>query len=94
MVGIVALILLKVNYSVTINNTVKNNAVSTNYSPFDQLTIPYLRKNTYESKLGSLTKESENLSYTSYLTNYTSDGFKINALLTIPTGAVPKGGFP
>ena len=33
-------------------------------------------------------------SYTSYLTSYTSDGLKINALLTKPTGEMPKEGWP
>ncbi len=61
---------------------------------FEDLTIPYLRNRTYKSSLGSLDKIDENASYTSYLTNYISDGLKINGLLTIPTGTVPKGGFP
>ncbi len=62
--------------------------------PFENLTIPYLRKQTYKSSLGSLHKVAQNNNYTSYLTSYTSDGFKINGLLTIPVGIPPKDGFP
>lgn len=52
--------------------------------PFQELTIPYLRTQSYESTLGALSKFSENSSYTSYLTYYNSDGLRINGLLTIP----------
>lgn len=51
---------------------------------FEELTIPYLRNREYKSNLGELVKYSENGSFTSYLTNYDSDGLKINGLLTIP----------
>ena len=61
---------------------------------FEEITIPYLRARKYESKLGELTKYSENTNYTSYLTNYDSDGLKINGLLTIPKEDEPDGGFP
>lgn len=61
---------------------------------FKELTIPYLRKQTYDSKLGDIIKLSENESYFSYLTSYKSDNLKINGLLTIPQGAPPTGGFP
>lgn len=54
--------------------------------PFQELTIPYLREKTYESKLGELEEISSNENYISYLTSYTSDGYKINGLLTIPKG--------
>ncbi len=52
--------------------------------PFQELTIPYLRSRNYNSKLGELKKYQENTNYTSYITNYDSDGLKINGLLTIP----------
>ena len=52
--------------------------------PFYELTTPYLRERSYQSSLGPLEKVSENLQYSSYLTNYISDGLKINGLLTIP----------
>ena len=58
--------------------------------PFQELTIPNLRQRKYQSKLGELQKNYENQSYTAYLTNYDSDGFKVNALLTIPNGSVPR----
>lgn len=62
--------------------------------PFEELTIPYLRVKKYESKLEQLTLLSENNGYTSFLTSYKSDGFKINALLTKPSGEMPNGGWP
>lgn len=62
--------------------------------PFVELTIPYLRERKYESKLGELSLVSNNGSYNSYLTSYSSDGFKINGLLTKPVSTIPEGGFP
>ncbi len=62
--------------------------------PFQELTIPYLREQDFNSQLGELNKISETNSYTSYLTSYQSDGFKINGLLTQPNGEQPDGGWP
>lgn len=62
--------------------------------PFREMTIPYLRERTYTSTLGPLEPYSQSGSYTSYLTSYDSDGLKINALLTKPTGEQPKDGWP
>ena len=62
--------------------------------PFEEMTVPYLRQKTYDGKLGEESLYAENGSYTSYLTNYTSDGLKINALLTKPVGDMPQGGWP
>lgn len=62
--------------------------------PFVDMTIPYLRNRTYKSALSNLEPVSQNGSYNSYLTSYTSDGFKVNGLLTRPSGEEPKGGWP
>jgi uncharacterized protein len=62
--------------------------------PFENLTIPYLRQQTYASNLEDLQQIDQNDSYTSYLTSYQSDGLKINGLLTVPTGTPPDGGWP
>jgi dipeptidyl aminopeptidase/acylaminoacyl peptidase len=62
--------------------------------PAYDLTIPYLRSRRYTSNLGSLEKVSDYETYSSYLTSYTSDGLKINGLLTRPRGAEPVGGWP
>src|SRR3989344_414854 len=62
--------------------------------PFQELTIPYLRAKDYESSLSDLEQISSNSEYTSYLTSYVSDGFRINGLLTKPSGEAPEGGFP
>src|SRR3989338_6441415 len=62
--------------------------------PFKELTIPYLRDREYKSTIGSLELVTQNANYTTYLTNYMSDGLKINGLLTKPTGNQPKEGWP
>jgi uncharacterized protein len=62
--------------------------------PFYDMTIPALRQKTYESTLGPLTSVGQNESYSSYLTYFTSEGLKVNGLLTIPTGEEPKNGWP
>lgn len=62
--------------------------------PFAGLTIPALRLKNYDGTLGERTLHSRNGTYTSYLTSYTSEGLKINAQLTIPTGDEPEGGWP
>ncbi len=64
------------------------------FGPFEKMTIPYLRSRRYESKLGEKKLIEDNGQYTSYFTSYTSDGLKINALLTIPTEDMPKNGWP
>ncbi len=63
-------------------------------SAYKTLTIPYLRSLTYTSKLGEREQYEQSQVYTSYLTSYTSNGLKINGLLTIPTGQMPKIGWP
>ena len=63
-------------------------------SPYDELTIPTLRERTYESSLGQRSEYASYATHTSYLTSYTSDGLKINGLLTIPAGEMPEGGWP
>jgi dipeptidyl aminopeptidase/acylaminoacyl peptidase len=61
---------------------------------FSELTIPTLRERTYESSLGEMTERSKNNNYTTYLTSYVSDGLRINALLTKPSGDQPAEGWP
>lgn len=62
--------------------------------PFQEMTIPYLRTREFKSNLGNLEKISENAAYTSYITNYNSDGLRVNGLLTIPKNDKPFGGWP
>jgi len=66
----------------------------TDTQAFRELTIPFLRSREYTSQLGELTQVSTNQNYTSFITNYSSDGLRINALLTKPTGTMPSGGWP
>lgn len=62
--------------------------------PFEELTIPFLRKLTYNGQLGELKQFAKTDNYTTHLTNYNSDFFKINGLLTIPNKEMPKNGWP
>lgn len=62
--------------------------------PLSELTIPGMRERSYTSNLDELQQVFSNASYTSYLTSYDSDGLKINALLTQPSGDAPSGGWP
>lgn len=62
--------------------------------PFQEMTIPYLQSREYSSTMGAQEKVSETSTYTTYLTSYDSDGFQIHALLTIPKGQMPAGGWP
>lgn len=62
--------------------------------PFAEMTIPALRARSYDSTLGEKSTYESKPTYTSYLTSFRSDGYKINALLTEPTGPMPAGGWP
>ena len=75
------------NDSVTQN---LKNLIAPSPTPFYDLTIPYLRSRTYQSTLGERNLLADSSSYTSYLTNYNSDGLKINALLTVPKDGLEK----
>lgn len=62
--------------------------------PFEEMTIPFLRRREFSSTLGELRQVGKNSNYTSYLTSYDSDGLRINALLTEPVGERPANGWP
>lgn len=80
--------------SIIKSKIVDSNNLSPTPFPFQEITIPYLRAQKYESKLDEQVLQSENSAYTSYLTSYQSDGFKVNALMTKPNGDMPEGGWP
>jgi len=61
--------------------------------PLYALTIPYLRGKLYKSTLGTRELYEQYGDYTSYITSYPSDGLRIQGLITIPTGTMPKGGW-
>ncbi len=75
---------------------IKKETVTPTPTPFEfsEYTIPYLRQRSYESSLGERAMSYDNANYTAYLTSYTSDGFKVNGLLTQPKGTMPEGGWP
>ncbi len=62
--------------------------------PFSEMTIPSLRARKYKSNLNEREQISSNSNYTSFLTSYDSDGFRVNGLLTVPAGKEPAGGWP
>ncbi len=93
--GVIFLITKNLGYKNTINDVIQKSPINISESvPFEEMTIPYLRRKEYKSNLGEVNEVSQNSNYISYLTNYESDGFKINGLLTRPTGKIPEGGFP
>jgi dipeptidyl aminopeptidase/acylaminoacyl peptidase len=109
MLGIVGVALAIASYSwltnrqQKINETLKESSTSLLLQkevtptpfPFQEMTIPYMRKKTFVSKLSDMTKYSETSIYTSYLTSYSSsDNISVNALLTIPKGDTPQKGWP
>lgn len=73
--------------------SVNTQTISTPF-PFEEMTIPYLKARSYESSLSDLEIYETNNLYTSYLTSYDSDGFKVNGLLTVPNTEKPKDGYP
>src|SRR5690606_14854522 len=62
--------------------------------PFREMTIPYLREREYTSELTRLEEISRSDAYSTYFTSYNSDGNKINAMLTKPSGEEPEIGWP
>lgn len=81
---------LKKGGSGTDTNLLQQVAPTTIPMEYLSMTIPYLRSKTYDGKLGELEKVAEYDTYSSYLTNYTSEGLRINGLLTIPNGDLKK----
>lgn len=83
---------------VSVNSNNSESVLSSSPTPspflFQELTIPFLRAREYNSKLGELEKYSDNGGFATYLTNYSSDGLKVNGLLTEPKGEKPQGGWP
>lgn len=87
-------IISKNDTSGKLSNSKSSLSVKPSPYPFSEITIPSLRERTYSSKLNEREALSENSNYSSYLTSYDSDGFKINGLLTIPKGEELDGGWP
>lgn len=94
---IIASVAVLLSKSIMKSSTVKLAQTLTQESPtpmpFAEMTVPYLRERKYPGKLGERNQIGDNGTYTSYLTNYDSDGLKVNALLTIPDGEKPQAGW-
>lgn len=73
---------------------VESDELSPSPFPFQEMTIPYLRKVEYTSQVGEREIFQETENYTSYLASYDSIGLRINGLLTRPKGEMPEGGWP
>lgn len=59
------------------------------------LQIAEMRKKDYPGSEITIEQElAQGANYKQYVTSYKSDGLKIYALLTVPIGKVPEGGFP
>ncbi len=75
-----------------INQSLPSNSSSTNIS---LITIPQLRQRSFPGSTITLEKKvASTESYDQYISYYQSDGLKIYALLTIPKGQKPTGGWP
>lgn len=62
--------------------------------PFQEMTIPYLRSRSYNSKIQLIVEKSSTSEYQSTHVNYESDGNTIFGQLTIPYAPKPEGGWP
>lgn len=60
-------------------------AISATPIPYVEMTIPYLRRQKYDSVMGDRSEFEKYSEYISYLTSYPSEGFKINGLAVDPT---------
>ncbi len=76
------------------NSTSEANLITPTLYPFQDITIPYLRTQDFSSTLNKRELASENATYSTYLTSYDSEGLQVNALLTVPVGEMPSGGWP
>lgn len=94
LLSILGLVFLKVG-SVPFGNFARNiQEYTASELPYKEMTVPYLRSRSYQGVLGNKNVYQQQGDYTSYLTNFSSDGLKINGLLTIPNEEMPKGGWP
>lgn len=91
---IIALVLIGVFVKTNYSRPTVLSSTSPTLFQFQEITIPYLRKRNFQSKLAPLKKQTETETYTEYLTSYDSDGLQINCLLTIPKGTPPESGWP
>ena len=63
--------------------------------PLNPLSIEYMRQQTYPGSKVTLEQTlAPGSNYNRYIASYKSDGFKIYALLTVPNGPKPAGGWP
>lgn len=87
--------------------TNRNNTVTKIFNPtteiqdfggeqeYHPLSIDYLRNRNYPGSQIKIEKElEEKQKYQQFIASYESDGLKIFALLTIPKGEMPAGGWP
>ncbi len=84
--------------SLTDTPTVIPTATATNSPtpvPLNPLTIESMRQRTYPGSAITFEQTlAPGANYKKYIVSYRSDGLKIYALMTIPTGAKPKTGWP
>jgi uncharacterized protein len=72
-----------------INNLVKQE------QSLHPMSIESLRSRTYEGGQFKIEKElAQGTNYRQYIASYSSEGLKINGLLTVPTAPKPEKGFP
>lgn len=62
--------------------------------PFAEITIPSLRNRAYLSSLSFVRPYQRQKNYSSSIVRYDSEGSRVQALLTVPSGSKPEGGWP
>ena len=76
----------------SISQTIKSEIDASNVHP---LAITKMRQNSYPGSEIKIEEElAQGVNYRQYIASYTSDSLKIYALLTVPTGQKPEGGWP
>lgn len=61
---------------------------------FSRLSIEYLRAQDFDSEEPTIIEAlTPGINYNRYIATYLSEGLKINALLTVPLGDMPEGGY-
>ena len=91
-IGVASLLVVGVFFSRPNVSTSVQNAVKGKVNP---LSIESLRQGTYPGSEIVIEKTlTPEKNYDRYITSYMSEGLKIYALLLVPKGITPKGGFP
>lgn len=86
---------LKENRTIVNNQpSIVNSSVSPTPFPFQEMTIPYLRARSYDSRIQLIVERASTSGYQSTYVSYESDGDTVYGQLTTPFAPKPKDGWP